>query len=168
MTAARTAPSPEDSRSAVPGGELSVRRRGTSGIRRVAVLILLTVAVVVGSSMPSWASFADTAAVSTTVATATVAPPTGVTARVTKCTGRFVNLTLDWTASTAARVSGYQVRVYLGEAYQDQPSAGAATTTWQGSLDRYYVDTYTVTFTVRTLTEYGWTAESPRTAQVVC
>ena len=125
-------------------------------------------AVVLGSSLPSWASFSDTAAVSTTVSTATVAPPAGVTATVTKCTGNTAYVRLDWTASTAARVSGYRVRVYLGNAYQDQAPVAAGATTWQAGIDTYYLNNYVMTFTVWTLTEYGWTAESPRTAQVVC
>jgi hypothetical protein len=143
-------------------------RPGTGAIRRVLLLVLLTVAVVFGSSVPSWASFSDAAAVSTTVTTATVAPPTGLIAKVTRCTGNTAYLRLDWTASTAARVSGYQVRVYLGEAYQDQLPVAATATTWQAAVDTYYVNNYAMTFSVWTLTEYGWTAESPRTARVVC
>jgi predicted ribosomally synthesized peptide with SipW-like signal peptide len=166
MTAARTVPLPEDSRSAVPGRGHAVRRRGVAG-RRTAVLVLLAVFLIVGTSMPSWASFSDSTAVSTSVTTATVAPPTNFTAR-TKCTGNTAAVTLNWAASTSARVSGYQVRVYLGNAYQDQGTVGATTTTWQGDADTYYVSNYVMTFSVRTLTDYGWTAESVRTARIVC
>ena len=169
MTAARTVPSPERSHSAVPGTGAAVRRRGRPGVRRTGVLLLLlTAAVVVGSSVPSWATYTDTAAVSTTVATATVAPPAGLRSSVQKCTGNSASVRLDWTASTSARVSGYRIRVHLGGAWQDQGTVGATTTTWQGAADRFYVDNYTMTFSVWTLTDYGWTAESARTERIVC
>jgi len=141
---------------------------GITGIRRAAVLVLLVAGLVVGSSLPSWATFTDAAAVNTTVATATVAPPTGVTARVTKCTGNAVYATLNWTASTAARVSGYRIRAYVGGAWQDQGTVNAATTTWQAGVNPVYVDKYVMTMSVWTLTEYGWTAESARTERIVC
>jgi predicted ribosomally synthesized peptide with SipW-like signal peptide len=166
MTAARTVPLREGSRSAVPGSGYAVRRGRAAG-RRTGVLVLLAVFLIVGTSVPSWASFSDSATVSTTVATATVVPPANVTAR-TRCTGNTASVTLNWGASTSARVSGYQIRVYLGNAYQNQGTVGATTTTWQGSADTYYVANYVMTFSVWTLTDYGWTAESVRTARIVC
>ena len=76
--------------------------------------------------------------------------------------------TLARRIATAARVSGYRVRVYLGEAWQDQATVAGTATTWQGNADTFYVSNYTMTFTVSTLTEYGWTAESLRTARILC
>jgi hypothetical protein len=139
-----------------------------TGIRRAAVLVLLVAGLVLGSSLPSWATFTDTAAVSTTVATGTVAPPTGLTARTT-CTTDTATVNLTWKASTSARVSGYRIRVHFGGgAYQDQTTVGATATTWQGTTNKSYTTTYTMTFTVWTVTDYGWSAESAHTARIVC
>jgi hypothetical protein len=49
-----------------------------SAVRRTVVLLVLTVAVIVGASLPAQALFADTAAVTTTLGTRTVQPPTNV------------------------------------------------------------------------------------------
>jgi hypothetical protein len=142
-------------------------RSGATARRRAAVLVLLVAGLVFGSSLPSWAAFTDTTSVSAAITTATVAPPANLTAR-TKCAGNTATVTLNWAASTAARVSGYRVRVYLGEAWQDQGTVAGTATTWQGNADTFYVSNYTMTFTVSTLTEYGWTAESLRTARIIC
>ena len=143
-------------------------RRTSTPVRRAAVLVLLVAGLLVGSSLPSWATYSDSAAVTTTVATATVAPPTNLTSR-TKCTGGDATVTLNWNASTSSRVSGYRVRVHFGGgAYQDQTTLAATATTWQGTTPVFYVNNYTMTFTVWTLTNYGWTAESAHTARILC
>jgi hypothetical protein len=142
--------------------------RTSTPVRRAAVLVLLAAGLLVGSSLPSWATYSDSAAVTTTVATATVAPPTNLTSR-TKCTGGDATVTLNWNASTSTRVSGYRVRVHFGGgAYQDQTTLAATATTWQGTTPDFYVNNYTMTFTVWTLTNYGWTAESAHTARILC
>ena len=142
--------------------------RTSTPVRRAAVLVLLVAGLLVGSSLPSWATYSDSAAVTTTVATATVAPPTNLTSR-TKCTGGDATVTLNWNASTSTRVSGYRVRVHFGGgAYQDQTTLAATATTWQGTTPDFYVNNYTMTFTVWTLTNYGWTAESAPTARILC
>jgi hypothetical protein len=139
-----------------------------TGIQRAAVLVLLVAGLVVGSCLPSWASFTDSSAVSTTVATDTVVAPTNLTARI-RCTGNTASVTLTWNASTSARVTGYRILVHFGGgAYQDQPSVAAPTTTWSGSTDVFYVNNYEMSFTVWTLTDYGWTAESLPTPRVLC
>lgn len=142
-------------------------RSGANAIRRAAIVVLVSAGLLVGSSFPSWATFGDTTAVNTTVATASVAPPGNLTAK-TSCRSGTMTVTLNWTASTSARVSGYLVRLYLGEAWQDQATLGKAATTWQGSAGTIYSTNYVMTFTVSTLTEYGWTTESPRTVRLVC
>jgi hypothetical protein len=53
--------------------------------RRILILIGLTVAVIAGASLPASATYADTAAVATTIATGTVAAPASVTVNDT-CT----------------------------------------------------------------------------------
>jgi hypothetical protein len=142
--------------------------RTSTPVRRAAVLVLLVAGLLVGSSLPSWATYSDSAAVTTTVATATVAPPTNLTSR-TKCTGGDATVTLNWNASTSTRVSGYRVRVHFGGgAYQDQTTLAATATTWQGTTPDFYVNNYTMTVTVWTLTNYGWSAESAPTPRILC
>lgn len=136
--------------------------------RRVATLTLLTAALVLGSCLPSWAAFTEAVQLpQMTVSTPSVAVPGPVTSSV-RCTGNTATVTLSWTASTAPQVTGYRPRIYLNAAYQDQPTVSSSTTTWQGSIDVFYVNNYTMTFSVWTLTEYGWTAESARTVRILC
>ena len=75
-------------------------------------------------------------------------------------------MTVNWNASTAPRVSGYRVRLWLGAAWQDVTTVTG--TTWTGNTSSTYVTGYVMTFTVWTQTPYGWTAESAHTAQVFC
>jgi hypothetical protein len=100
-----------------------------------------------------------------TVATPTLEVPGDPTARAT-CSGSTATVTLNWNASTAPRVSGYRVRLWLGGAWQDVTTV--AGTTWTGSTSSGYVTGYVMTFTVFTLTPYGWTAESTHSARVLC
>jgi hypothetical protein len=135
-------------------------------VRRAAVLLLLTAGLVFGAALPSWASFTEAVALpQMTVSTPTLAVPGVPTARAT-CSGGTAAVTVNWTASTAPRVSGYRVRLWLGAAWQDVTTV--AGTTWTGNTSTTYVNGYVMTFTVWTLTPYGWTAESAHTAQVLC
>ena len=138
----------------------------TSRLRRAAVLLLLTAGLVFGAALPSWASFTDAVALpQMTVSTPTLQVPGIPTARAT-CVSGTATVTLNWNASTAPRVSGYRVRLWLGNAWQD---VGTMTgTTWSDSTSTAYLNNYVMTFTVWTLTPYGWTAESTHTAQVLC
>jgi len=139
--------------------------RRPSLVRRAVVLLLLTASLVFGAALPSWASYVDSAAVQTTVSTATLDVPGIPTARAT-CSGGSATITVNWNASTAPRVSGYRVRLWLGNAWQD---VGTVTgLTWTGSTSTAYLTNYVMTFTVWTQTPYGWTAESAHTAQVFC
>jgi hypothetical protein len=139
-----------------------------TAIRRAAILVLLVAGLIVGSSLPSWATFTDEATVGTTVETGTVAPPTNLVGGQT-CTAITATVTLNWTPSTSARVSGYRIRVHFGGgAYQDQTTLGPAAVPWTGTTNRTYVTNYTMTFTVWTLSDHGWSAESAHTARIVC
>jgi hypothetical protein len=134
--------------------------------RRAAVLLLLTAGLVLGAALPSWASFTDAVALpQTTVSTPNLVVPGVPTARAT-CTTTTATVTVNWNASTAPRVSGYKVRLWLGAAWQDVTTV--AGTTWTGNTSITYVNSYVMTFTVWTQTPYGWTAESAHTAQVLC
>jgi hypothetical protein len=139
--------------------------RRPSLVRRAAVLLLLTAGLVYGAALPSWASYIDSAAVQTAVSTATLDVPGIPTARAT-CSGSTATITVNWNASTAPRVSGYRVRLWLGNAWQDVATVTALT--WTGNTSTAYLTNYVMTFTVWTQTPYGWTAESAHSAQVVC
>jgi hypothetical protein len=137
-----------------------------SRARRAAVLLMLTAGLVFGAALPSWASFTDAVALpQTTVATPAVEAQGPITARAT-CAGNTATVTVNWNASAAPRVSGYRVRLWLGNAWQD--AATVTGTTWTGTTQTGFVTGYVMTFTVWTLTPYGWTAESAHTAQVFC
>jgi hypothetical protein len=134
--------------------------------RRAAVLLLLTAGLVLGATLPSWASLTDSVVLpQATVSTATLAVPGVPTGRAT-CSGGTATVTVTWTASSAPRVSGYRVRLWLGNAWQDVTTVTG--TTWTGSTSTTYVNGYVMTFTVWTQTPYGWTAESAHSAQVLC
>ena len=133
--------------------------------RRAAVLLLLTAGLVFGAALPSWASFTEAVAVKTTVTTPTVEVPGIPTARAT-CSGGTATVTMNWNASAAPRVSGYRVRLWLGNAWQD--AATVTGLTWTGTTSTTFVSGYVMTFTIGTQTSYGWTAESVHTAQVLC
>jgi hypothetical protein len=135
-------------------------------IRRATVLLLLTAGLFFGAALPSWASFTDSVATpQMTISTPTLQVPGTPTARAT-CTATTATITLNWNASTAPRVSGYKVRLWLNTSWQDVTTV--AGTTWTGNTQLGYVTGYTMTFSVFTQTPYGWTAESTHTAQVLC
>jgi hypothetical protein len=137
-----------------------------SPVRRAAVLLLLTVGLVFGAALPSWASFTEAVALpQTTVSTPSVEAQGPITARAT-CAGGTATVTLNWNAAAAPRVSGYRVRLWLGAAWQDVTTVTG--TSWTGNTSTTFVNGYVMTFTVGTLTPYGWTAESAHTAQVFC
>jgi hypothetical protein len=138
----------------------------SSPVRRAAVLLLLTAGLVFGAALPSWASYTEAVALpQMNVSTPTLEVPGIPTARAT-CSGGTASVTMNWNASAAPRVSGYRVRLWLGGAWQDVTTV--AGTTWTGSTSTTFVNSYVMTFTVWTLTPYGWTAESAHTAQVLC
>ena len=135
-------------------------------LRRAVVLLLLTAGLVAGAALPSWASFTSAVtAPELTISTPTLEAPGIPTARAT-CSGNTATATVNWTASTAPRVSGYRVRLWLGNAWQDVTTVTG--TSWTGNTSTTFVNGYVMTFTVWTLTPYGWTAESAHTAQVLC
>ena len=137
-----------------------------TGIRRALVLLGLTVAVVIGASIPASATYADAVAVKTTISTTTVAAPTNVVGKLT-C-GRPATMSATWTQSTTARVSGYRVSVYFSDGFVQTVELGPTATSWSITIDPYYVTAYTINYTVTTQTAYGWTKESAHTAEFQC
>jgi hypothetical protein len=135
-------------------------------IRRGLVLLGLTAAVVIGASVPASATFADAVAVTTTVATTTVAAPANFVGKLT-C-GRPATMSATWTASATPRVSGYLISVYFSDGFVQTVQLGPTATSWSATIDPYYVTAYSIQYSVTTQTSYGWSKESPRTAGFQC
>ena len=135
-------------------------------IRRGLILLGLTVAVIVGASIPASAGFGDTVVVRTTIATATVAAPGNLVGKLT-C-GRPATMSATWSQSGTARVSGYLVSVYFSDGFVQTVQLGPTATSWSTTIDPYYVTAYSIQYSVTTQTDYGWSKESPRTAAFQC
>jgi hypothetical protein len=137
-----------------------------NGIRRGLILLGLTVAVIVGASIPASANYADSVAIRPTIATATVAGPTNVVGKLT-C-GRPATMSATWSLSGTTRVSGYVVSVYFSDGFVQTVQLGPTATSWSATIDPYYVTAYTINYTVTTQTDYGWTKESAHTGTFSC
>ena len=135
-------------------------------IRRGLILLGLTVAVIVGASIPASAGFGDSVAVKTTIATASVAAPGNVVGKLT-C-GRPATMSATWSLSGTARVSGYLVSVYFSDGFVQTVQLGPTATSWSTTIDAYYVTAYSINDTVTTQTAYGWSKESAHTATFGC
>jgi hypothetical protein len=141
-----------------------------TAIRRLLLLSGLTMAVVISTGVPASATFTDTSVVAHTVSTGTVAAPAGVTVDVTYCHPVFVfDMTASWPASTTSRgVIGYRVSLHLNNGTSDViTETDAATRSISVRLDRDYLQ-FNPTVSVTTLTSYGWTKQSVRSAVLSC
>jgi hypothetical protein len=135
--------------------------------RRALALIGLTVAVLIGGSIPASATFAEAVAVATSVGTATIAPPTQVEAK-TLCTTTVdpatqvetttMRVKIEWWRSTSPRTTGYRVTVH--------PAGGTAyTLTTTGPTDEVFTTPSSIAgsnprISVTTLTGTNFTAQS--------
>jgi hypothetical protein len=142
-----------------------------TGIRRALVLVGATAAIVLGTvgptASPAVAQLADSAAVgTTTIATGTVAPPTNVVGKLT-CTSP-AQMSATWTQSTSPRVTGYSVNVYFTDGFVQSVPLPSTASSWAAPIDRYYVQVDAIQYSVTTKTDYGWTAESAKTAWFRC
>jgi hypothetical protein len=135
--------------------------------RRLLLLAGLILAIVLGSGIPADAAFsASTAPLSTTIATATVAPPTNVVGAL--ACAKTSTMSATWTKSTSTRVTGYLVTVYFSDSTFQTVQMAATATSWSATIQEYYVTAYSVAYSVTTQTDYGWTAESTRTGTFQC
>lgn len=142
-----------------------------TGIRRILALVAVAAAVVVGTNAPALASFGKMRALpTTTVSTATVVAPTGVTALLASCSNaRWMSVTVSWDPSTSPKVSGYTVKAFRSDGQVAVVAqTGATATTADTTVDKLSTGSTSVTFTVTTLTSYGWAAESARSGQMTC
>jgi hypothetical protein len=141
-----------------------------TAIRRILTVLLLTAAVITGASVPAWAAFGESIPIPipTTIATDTVAAPSALTI-TSRCQGWWYQFDLAWPASTTSRgVTGYRVIAYLntGTTYQ-VAQTDAATRTVSMTVDQSNLSLQP-RIAVITLTSYGWTAETPRSAVLSC
>jgi hypothetical protein len=66
-------------------------------------------------------------------------------------------------------VSGYTVKAFRSDGQVAVVAqTGATTTTADTTVDKLSTGSTSVTFTVTTLTSYGWAAESARSGQMTC
>ena len=142
-----------------------------TAIRRLPVILALTLAVLIGGTIPASATFGDSAAVGTEVKTAKVEAVTSLVGTI-KCntpTGTTATMGATWKASTSPRVSGYQVRVYFSDGFVQTVELGPTATSWSSApIGMYYVTAFTVAYTVTTVTDYGWFTESAKTGPFKC
>ncbi len=157
-----------------------------TAIRRALFLTGCTCAVMIAAAIPASATFTDSVGVSTGVATGTVTAPTSIT--ISDYCGQTPNggyytadgqwvttyyywydATVTWPASTTARgVTGYRVMAHLNNGTSVvMAETDAATRTANARVDRWYLN-YQARISVSTLTSYGWTAETPRSAVLSC
>ncbi|MCU1670155.1 MAG: hypothetical protein JWP40_3082 [Blastococcus sp.] len=139
-------------------------------MRRLATLIGLTLAVIVGASIPAYALFSDSVSLpGTSITTVTVARPTSVSVSITRCHPvKGTNVTVTWVGSGTKGVTGYRVMAHLGNGQSIvMGETAAGTTTFDGNLSVSSMDAQP-RLSVIALTSYGWTAQSAKTGIIAC
>ncbi len=151
--------------------------------RRIATLMALALALVVGAPLPASATYSETVGTSANLATLTVEAPTSVSVSDRCYTtssntwggwgwgtthSHWYSVTVSWPASNSKGVTGYRVMVHPadGESFE-MATTDAATRSVSATVDRSYLE-LRPRLSVVTLTSYGWTAETPRTAILTC
>ncbi|GAA3180099.1 hypothetical protein GCM10010531_37700 [Blastococcus jejuensis] len=138
--------------------------------RRILVLTALAATMFLGSGAAAQASFTESAKVTATpmsIATGTVSAPAAGSGSLT-CGRTSATMGLTWTKSTSARISGYRVTVHFSDGYTQTVDKAATDTSWSQGITLYNVTAYAVRYTVSTVTDYGWTAESASTGWFQC
>ena len=138
--------------------------------RRALLLIALVTGMLFASGAAAQASYADSATVNGTplsISTATVAAPAAGPGSLT-CRSSGATMSLSWTTSTSARVSGYLVTVYFSDGYVQTVQMIATDTAWSQAIALYNVTAYSVRYTVSTQTDHGWVKESASTGWFRC
>jgi hypothetical protein len=146
-------------------------------IRRIAVLLSTTTAVVFGAMLPADAQFDNGASVPTmAISSVDVLAPTGLSTAGTKCTTAWngwtwvttLNAKVSWNASPSRGVSGYVVTAVFSDGTKyPVAQVGAGTTSLTGNYDASYAS-QNIRVTVTTLTSYGWTEESGLSGVIKC
>jgi len=153
----------------VPTSRVAGARSSRAAGRTVATA-LIVLAIVTGLGVPAQATFADQLALpQTSIATATMTPPTAVTALLASCSnGRWMTVTVSWSPSTFSRVTGYVIKAYRSDGQvMTVGQTGAGSTSAQVSMDKFDTGLTSAAFTV-TATLQAWTAESAASATITC
>ncbi len=154
------------------------------GTRRTLLLLIATVAVLLGATVPAQASFSGKSpALAATVGTIQVAAPTNLSAGVTRCstttytwningvtttrTTTTMQARVSWKASSTPRVASYLVTAHTAGGTVEVGEVSASTTIVTVSVDAPY-STQGIRFSVTAKTDYGWTAESQQTGVIKC
>jgi hypothetical protein len=141
---------------------------GTTAIRRLPLLLGLTLAVLVAGIAPASATFTDPATLATTVETVRVKAPQSVSGSLT-CGTETATMAVTWMASSTARITGYRVNVhYYVDGSTESFDVPATATSWSATTPAWKVSPHSIDYSVTTVTDYGWTKESSRQGQFHC
>ena len=130
-----------------------------NAVRRTALLLGLTAAVVVGSTIPASATFSATAQQTATLGTAAVQAPSNLKI-VIRCDASTLYADVSWTKSTSARISAYAIDATINGgpmSFRAGPSTGTFTYSTGRVWSSYPMP---VSLTVTAETQYGWTKAS--------
>ena len=148
-----------------------------TSIRRIAVLLSIATAVLVGGMLPADAQLADNASAPTmAISSVDVLAPTKVSTAGTKCTSAWngwtwvttLNAKVSWTASPSRGVSGYAITAIFSDGTRyPVAQVGPTATSMTGNYDASYAS-QNIRVSVTTLTSYGWTEESGMSGAITC
>ncbi len=136
--------------------------------RRVAAVLGLAFGVVVGGSIPASAGFGDTVRVGTTLTTQLVAAPGDVSGAVV-CTEPDSVFSLGWTRSSTPRVVAYRVTLHHSDGSIVSRDVPASQSSWTTTVPNHRLKQgSSFRASVTTLTDYGWSTQSPLTGSFTC
>ncbi len=134
-------------------------------------LVVLAAAFALATSTlgltPAFATYSDSASLTVTYSTGSVAAPTDVVGSLT-CAKSTSTMGLTWTKSTTPQITGYLVTVYFSDGYTQTVQMASTATSWSASIDTYNVTAYSVKYSVTTQTSYSWTKESATVGPYQC
>ena len=140
-----------------------------TGLRRKALLLALTAGIVIGGAgSTASASFADSSSVATSISTETVAPATNLVGDLICPNKGDATMSATWTLSTTSRIAAQQVKVTFSDGYVQTVDLSATATSWSATISKYNVTNWAVQYSVVSLTDYGWTAETAPTGWFQC
>jgi hypothetical protein len=133
-------------------------------MQRKPLILLLAAAAALANAAAGSASFTGAASASTSLSSATLAPPTGVSATQINCTkNNPPQIATNWTASTSSFTAGYTIyrSTTSGSGYSQIGTVGANTTSFTDpSTTLAHTTTY---YYLVEATYYAWTARSSQT-----
>jgi len=136
--------------------------------RRVAAVLGLAFAVVLGSSFPASAGFGDTVRIATTLSTQLVAAPGDVSGAVV-CTEPDSVFSLSWRLSSTPRVAAYRVTLHHSDGSVTRRDVAASQSSWTTTVPNHRLKQgNSFQASVTTLTDYGWSTQSPLTGSFTC